>query len=391
MAEAWSSREQFNKGARQANGHAEEPLVNPLDLAKADTASWHTMAVSPPSFVWGALAARGEVTVLVSQGGGGKTTLMQQLVSVAAADRESFLGFTISPGAGYLMATEDNERSAHYRQRKIDRWIFGHDVCADEPPKRAHALYVAPLAAADVFLWNDEGSTPLALTFEETLATIDGLRIVVIDSASTVYGGNENSRMQVTRFLRWLAGVAGRLDVAVILICHTSKSADGSPERATSGSTAWINSARSAVVLTPQSSSDPPAIQLIKSNLTQAPGPKIELAWNDALGLLERLTDQDWITKRAQSRDLAEVIIALVRARYTPEAPYLIAATAGKSRSIINAVLDRDGRWKRKDIEGAVRAMLQSKPPQLIERKSTRSLAGGLYVAEMVSPRDEDP
>jgi hypothetical protein len=372
-----NGRDRRQKGDGAAAYRDAVGLDNRFGLDDADARKWHQEPLEPIESLVGDMVPIGDVTLLVSGGGGGKTTLTEQLCSVVAADMGAFLGMGCMSGAAYLMATEDRRRTAKARQRKIDRDLFG-----DREPDYKFALYVKALAGEDVFLWDEEGETELMAKLEEMLASIPDLRLAVIDGASTVFGGNEIRRIEVTRFVRRLSKIADRLNIAIILICHTSKSSDGTPERLASGSTAWVNAARSAILLTRQSDGEPPSITLVKSNITE-PGRKIELAWHD--GLLA-LPSSDWLQQRAVARDLGEIIIALVRAKYTPEEPYLTSSAGGAARNIVTAVLDRNKRFKRRDVEATVAELLRM--GLLIQNtKRSRTRPVGLYVAEDEPPK----
>jgi RecA-family ATPase len=72
-----------------------------------------------------------------------------------------------------------------------------------------------------------------------------GARLVCLDTAADLFGGNENDRSQVRRFISLLAdGLASPINGAVLLNCHPSRSglASGNLD---GGSTAWSNTFRS--------------------------------------------------------------------------------------------------------------------------------------------------
>jgi len=73
----------------------------------------------------------------------------------------------------------------------------------------------------------------------------EGIEVVGIDTAAVTFGGNENSRAQVTAFMRELHRQAIAINGAIVLCAHPSKSVPGSY----SGSTAWLASARFALSL----------------------------------------------------------------------------------------------------------------------------------------------
>ena len=78
-------------------------------------------------------------------------------------------------------------------------------------------------------------------------------RLVIIDTAADVFGGNENDRNHVRQFVsRALGSIAQKINGAVLLCAHPSrtglnKGADGA--EGDSGSTGWSNSLRSRLFL----------------------------------------------------------------------------------------------------------------------------------------------
>jgi RecA-family ATPase len=81
-----------------------------------------------------------------------------------------------------------------------------------------------------------------------------------------MFGGNEIDRGEVTRFLNRLTAIAYRHELAIVLLHHESKSNADTDTHGASGSTAWINSARSALKITSEGESDLRTIKHIKSN-----------------------------------------------------------------------------------------------------------------------------
>jgi RecA-family ATPase len=144
---------------------------------------------------------------------------------------------------------------------------------------------------------------------EADLTIIPGLVLLCIDNAALVYAGEENDRTEVTQFMAALNGLASRLGIGIVLSTHKSKSTDGSPLRAASGSTAWINAARHVLDLQPESSGQGPCLTVIKSNCTK-PGEKIPLVWIN--GVLTLLPSLDAFENRLSESRLIEKIRELV-------------------------------------------------------------------------------
>ena len=76
-----------------------------------------------------------------------------------------------------------------------------------------------------------------------------GSRLIVLDTAATLFAGSEIDRKQVTQFVTLLTSLAQEIDGAVLLNCHPSLSSLSSGDLR-SGSGAWNNSCRSRWSLT---------------------------------------------------------------------------------------------------------------------------------------------
>jgi RecA-family ATPase len=79
---------------------------------------------------------------------------------------------------------------------------------------------------------------PLLAEIEARARAIDA-KLIILDNAAQLFGGEENSRAEVTAFINALNGLARRLNAAVLMLGHPPK--NGTEY---SGSTAWINVVR---------------------------------------------------------------------------------------------------------------------------------------------------
>jgi hypothetical protein len=77
--------------------------------------------------------------------------------------------------------------------------------------------------------------------------------LIVADNASDCFEGSENDRAQVRAFVRGLASLSRQAESrpAILLLTHTPKQSIGGRGESYSGSTAWHNSARARLSLTP--------------------------------------------------------------------------------------------------------------------------------------------
>jgi hypothetical protein len=108
-------------------------------------------------------------------------------------------------------------------------------------------------------------------------------RLVVLDTAADLFGGDEVKRSQVRHFVAMLRKMAIERDCAVLLLAHPSIAgmASGSGY---SGSTAWNNSVRSRLYLT-SGEGDVRILKTVKSNYGKI-GDEMQLEWCDGAFVL---------------------------------------------------------------------------------------------------------
>jgi len=290
--------------ARQAK--AEESGLP--DIRHADVSRWEGIEPPPLNFTIADLLPEGMTSMLVAEGGAGKSILMQTALTCIATGRR-FVGKECLPGTAAGIFAEDPENILHARQARICE-VFGVDA-AD----LAGRVYVASYAGLPAALWRDGRPTPWMTELEEQLAGLDELRLVTLDNAALLYADNENDRIAVTGFLNRLNGMAQRLGAAVLLSTHASKSQDGSALRVASGSTAWVNAARGVIGLEPERDGEPAILKVVKANHSQ-PGEEVRLEWRQ--GLLMAREDATGIVGSIKRSTCQRVFMELLR-RVTSE------------------------------------------------------------------------
>ncbi len=190
---------------------------------------------------------RGEVTLLAGDGGLNKSTVMLYLCAAVVEAQTTYpktwMGQPVAPGRALFFTGED---PAKIIQRRLNRY------CAEESCSLSQ---LGDLTWLSVIEENTElaienpktkliEATPLYYELEKRIAeTLPA--VVVIENASDVFGGNENDRLQVRRFLRLLKILAIRYNCAIILLAHPSKNRDYSY----SGSSAWQGAVRALLTM----------------------------------------------------------------------------------------------------------------------------------------------
>lgn len=303
-------------------------------------------------------------TLLAGHGGVGKSMLALTIAAHVAPGRP-WGPFEVEQGKAVFLSFEDEGDVVESRLRRII------DLYGLPAALVIENLTILDGSDAEAELAIENGGalefTPMLGEVERAIAGAD---FVVIDNASDTFGGNENERRQVKRFVRRLSGIARANGAAVVLLAHVDKLAakQGGKGNNFSGSTAWHNSVRSRLALVEADG----IIELLheKANF----GPRHEpltLARGDG-GVLEpvsRAVAEESRTATAaliadtDAKTVLEVIEALVSHRIdiptaetgqrttyhvltlAPEMPLTYRTTAGKAR-IKAAVmaLERSGR-----------------------------------------------
>lgn len=254
------------KTAREALAELEPPDPSELDRIEAQAATLDTSGEPPPRRAWlagddsmGWLPA-GRLALLTGEGGAGKSRLALQLAAAVAGGGREVLPST-RPGD---RADEDEGPViASGEPRPVA--LIGFEDEADEAARRLRWIEAAGIAAAGgtggrlryldaaAFgpLWApperyEPGDwTPFGLAALDWLASIEGLALAVLDPLAAVYGGNENDRGEVRRFLAKLNAWASETGVAVLTVAHPPKTGANY-----SGSTDWRNGVRALWTLT---------------------------------------------------------------------------------------------------------------------------------------------
>jgi RecA-family ATPase len=267
---------------RQSKGNGadrgQRQSMPPIDVA--DVARWQGR--DPPDIVFTIedFVPQGMVTLLTSQGGAGKTLLLQMAGTVVAAGTMPFLGKVAVTGRAAGVFAEDPEAVLHVRQPRINEFL---DIDYDRIARR---YFPQSYFGQPAQLWREGKATAFLASLEDELRRIEALRLLTLDNAAVLFSGDENARSEVTEFISALNGLADRLSIGIILSAHASKSQDGTALRVTSGSTAWVNACRSVLELKIGDSSGDsdkgPSLVVVKANHA-ATGTTIQLEWRGKL------------------------------------------------------------------------------------------------------------
>ncbi|MGX0975310.1 RecA-family ATPase [Roseovarius sp. MBR-51] len=253
-----------------------------------------------------------DITLLGGDGGTGKSLLALHL-ACAVALRRPWLGRDVSGGVAMYLSAEDDVSELHRRLDAITR-------SERESLAALSDLSVVSLAGSGAVLavpqprGNLLSPTSRFADLEARVAQ-DEPALVVLDTLSDLWSGDENNRAQARQFVSMLRSIAIRYRCAVVLLAHPSLTgmANGS---GLSGSTAWSNSVRSRLTLERIAQdgyeADPDRRKLVvrKANYASR-GAEITMRWQDGVFAVEG--GEDALDHRAAGSRAQRVFLDLLR------------------------------------------------------------------------------
>ena len=282
------------------------------DISKADASRWQGIEPEPIKFTIAGLVPEGMTTLLVSEGGAGKSILLQTACT-CIPNGLPFLGRETAGGNVAGVFAEDPEAVLHLRQTRINA------VLSVDMEALGGRSFIQSYSGLNATLWRDNAPTAFMADLEAQLSRIEELRFVGLDNAALLYSGSENDRLEVTAFVNALNGMAERLKAGIILSTHVSKSADGTALRVASGSTAWVNASRSVLKLENANEPDRATLTLVKANHTK-PGEKTPLVWQD--GVLVAEPPPDSFEAGVRKRRLEKLVLDKIEEAWNAKSPY---------------------------------------------------------------------
>lgn len=259
------------------------------------------------------------VTSLYGDGGVGKTLLAQQLATAHALGG-TWCGIQVPKGRALCIMCEDDKDELWRRQDDIDA-AYGVSMRSAQMPD----LWLWPRVGFDSVMANyDRNDQRMLCEFYEKLM-VQAERIqptlLILDTASDIYSGNESNRNTVGQFVKSVIGsFVLRTKCTVLLLAHPSLSGMESGS-GTSGSTGWNNSVRARWYLEKVKNGLPGQRLLTrkKSNYsTSGDDQNIPLIWEK--GILTNQPAADTVD-RIQLRSIKQKILNVVEAEWLAGRP----------------------------------------------------------------------
>lgn len=266
-------------------------------------------AASPPPREWiiESWLPLGEITSLYGGGGNGKSLLALQLANAVSTGND-FLGLPVATQLPVLAVfCEDQQDEVHRRL---------HDVLAAQSPTEQ----LFPKPPTKFLLWPRAGLTndlarlsdhgndvvpgPFRATLEAELKTMPpGPKLVILDTLSDIYLGDENTRALVNKFVKTILGsLVKEFELTLLLVAHPSKT---TAVGGYSGSTAWENAVRNRLGFFPHEHlEDIMVLKRMKSNYAKR-GEEICMEWQN--GAFRRVSTADEKAKKVK-----EITVGLI-------------------------------------------------------------------------------
>ena len=215
----------------------------PPGLKSFSAASLHGISVPKREWIAKDIIPARKVTLLMGDGGTGKSTLALQL-AVAVASGRPWLGQVISEGSVLYLSAEDDREELH---RRLVQICLANEVVLEG----LQNLRLVDLSEADPVMASAKGtdleSTPLFLKLEATIFDLCP-KLLIIDSLADFFGGDEIKRRHAVAFIGMFRRLCSANNLTVLILGHPSVSGISSGS-GTSGSSAWNNSVRSRLSL----------------------------------------------------------------------------------------------------------------------------------------------
>lgn len=328
------------QGAQAAN----TPYVDDaLDLDRImDVARTH------PGIQWAteSMMPVGNVSILNSDGGVGKTQLTLQWAMAGATGRP-FLGQLTQQGPALFVSAEDGIADLAHRIAAIRSSVTSNGFFEMTDDMCRNFRFWEPEAPE---LWvNDRDNVagkpgPMWDQLERRIVQY-GAKHLFLDNVSIMFQGNPNDSTQVYAFVRRLRAMAERHGCSILMLAHVSaNSAVGTSTKNYFGSTAWNNAVRSRFFMkkVPAQGSNPEHILLVHEKTNHGPELKPIKLKRDSNGVLHAM-DEAQIDRIANVRDgeVMERLIAVIDAEVSKGRPITSAKTGSTNFYKVLTTLDK--------------------------------------------------
>jgi RecA-family ATPase len=258
------------------------PPSDPSPLVLVTPCQWKGIGLEEMRWLATRRIPANDVTILSSDGAGGKTTLGLQLAVSVACDLGDWIGTTTSTGPVIFYSGEEPEKEM---RRRLDRVARKRGINPDEI-EHLHFHFAEPDEAL-LGISTPSGKIVPTATFHALAKSVTDTKpsLLIVDTIAAVYGGSQNDRFQVRTFINRFRRLARDTGCAVVLLDHPSLSGMSS-DTGRSGTVDWRNAVRSFLYMRTIAGDDGVEertfreLEVVKTNYGPA-GEKVRLRWED--------------------------------------------------------------------------------------------------------------
>jgi RecA-family ATPase len=281
---------------------------------------------------------------------------MHQLANCVVNGKD-FLGIPTRKMPVVAVLCEDDRPVIRRRQLSINAWL-GTDEIGGEAPRD---LFIWPRVGEDniIVTFPNQGKDEAGGFYAELVERVKYVKketgadeiLLILDTATDLFGGNENIRREVNTFIKTYVGsFCDQHNATVVLLSHPSL-AGLSSGSGLSGSTAWENSVRSRAYFSRDEGGDDDIRTLSRKKSNYSSSGKdtdLTLLWDAGVYQLPTTPDQ---VDRIEKTSLKNDILTEIEAAYIAQNPYtkrgnrshrseIFAANFGRKRGEITTLVN---------------------------------------------------
>lgn len=319
---------------------------------------WQDKPLPQRRYIWDGWLPYRNVGLLTGDGGLGKSLLCIGL-QVATALGVDFLGHKTERVKSLGLFFEDELDEL---QRRTGDWAkhFNNDYCDLE-----NMAIMSRVGEESLMATVKSGVIRPTALYDAVLkeAKRGGYQLIVIDTCSDVFGGNENYRTEVKQFVNLMRRLAVSIDGAVLLTAHPSQSGINSGT-GTSGSTGWHGNVRTRMYLRSPSSNlegEVPKNERVLSHRKSNYGAisdDIELVWKNGV-FVRPESDEGTVFVSIRQRKADKAFLECLDARTATHQPTSLTRNSGNYGPRVMLGMAPANGFKQRDLESAMNRLLE--------------------------------
>lgn len=327
-----------------------------------------------PGFLFEDFIPKNEVSLMIGDGGTGKSQLVTQAAFAVAAGKD-FMGMENQTQMPVIMVScEDSVNVFQKRKYYIEReGGFAYENAAKD-------IYYIPRKGKSTVLGSVTGfkvqTTKFYRELDHYLGTIPGEKLLVLDTLADIFAGNENERSTVNQFVKYvLNSLVEKHQTTIVLIAHPPKS--GSDY---SGSTAWNNAVRARYTFKRPEENGKPNLQsnlrileTSKSNYSEV-GMKVYMEFKHGVFVFDESNGQDFVDDISQG--VSDMLFEHIKLAADNKTPFNDHHNAANPVFALEIRTKTGGFATKKEIQRALNSLISAGK---VEKRARSKKGAGLY------------